>query len=81
MPYIKPEKRRLVSLYPKTVLNAGELNFAITDIVKSYIAHHGQSYKTFNAVIGVLECAKLELYRRKVSPYEDTKIASNGDVY
>jgi len=31
--------------------------------------------------IGALECAKLELYRRVAAPYEDTKIAENGDVY
>jgi hypothetical protein len=31
----------------------------------------------------VLECAKLELYRRIVAAYEDEKIADpeNGDVY
>jgi hypothetical protein len=30
--------------------------------------------------MGVLESAKLELYRRKIAPYEDDKIAENGDV-
>ncbi len=35
----------------------------------------------FNAVVGALECAKLELYRRMVAPYENGKIAENGDVY
>jgi len=34
-----------------------------------------------NAIIGALECAKLELYRRVAAPYEDDKIAENGDVY
>ena len=32
-------------------------------------------------LIGVLECAKLELYRRVAAPYEDDKIDENGDVY
>jgi hypothetical protein len=32
-------------------------------------------------MIGALECAKLELYRRLASPYEDLKIADNGDIY
>jgi hypothetical protein len=34
-----------------------------------------------NEAIGVLECAKLELYRRVAAPYEDEKIAESGDVY
>jgi hypothetical protein len=42
---------------------------------------NGMSYQNINELIGVLECAKLELYRRVASPYEDEKIQSNGDVY
>ena len=40
-----------------------------------------QKYYHYNQLIGVLECAKLELYRRLVTPYEDIKITDNGDVY
>ena len=32
-------------------------------------------------VIGALEGAKMELYRRKISLYEDIKLKENGDVY
>jgi hypothetical protein len=32
-------------------------------------------------LVGVLECAKQELYRRILIPYEDAKIELNGDVY
>ncbi len=35
----------------------------------------------FNALIGVLESAKLELYRRMIAPYEDVKMKENGDCY
>ena len=38
-------------------------------------------YRDFNAAIGVLECAKLELYRRAAATYEDAKLAEHGDVY
>ena len=38
-------------------------------------------YSKINALIGVLECAKLELYRRVAAPYENDKIDENGDVY
>jgi hypothetical protein len=39
------------------------------------------SYSKINEVIGVLECAKQELYRRVASPYEDSKKEANGDVF
>lgn len=38
-------------------------------------------YVELNEVVGALESAKLELYRRIVGPYEDKKSAENGDVY
>lgn len=69
---------------PKTsepAQNAGELNFQITGLIQQFLDFHGQSYGTFNTVVGALECAKLELYRRLVVPYENAKIQDNGDVY
>lgn len=39
------------------------------------------TYADYNEIIGVLECAKLEFYRRAVAAYEDEKIKENGDVY
>lgn len=39
------------------------------------------SYADINEAIGALECAKLELYRRIAVPYENRKLAENGDVY
>jgi len=42
---------------------------------------NGLSYTQINAVIGVLECAKMELYRRIAAPYEDKKSRESGDVY
>lgn len=59
----------------------GELNYCITKICLMYINNFGLSYKTINSVIGILECIKLELYRRVAIPYEDIKIEQNGDVY
>jgi hypothetical protein len=61
--------------------SGGELNYLITTLIQEYILREGLSYATLNEVIGVLECAKLELYRRVVTPYEDSKIQENGDVY
>jgi len=81
MPYIKPKDRAAILLNETNIKTAGDLNYFITTIVNWYINEHGKSYSTLNEVIGVLECAKLELYRRIVAPYEDTKIDQNGDVY
>lgn len=80
MPYIKQEDR--VSLYPSRRVNTpGELNYLISVVCREYIEDHDLSYKTINDLIGAIEGAKLELYRRVASPYEDLKIEENGDVY
>lgn len=59
----------------------GDLNYIITRICGEYISHQGLSYSSINDLIGVLECAKQELYRRVASKYEDEKIGQNGDAY
>lgn len=82
MPYIKLEDRP--KLTPQTVytpLDPGALNFAITKLAIDYIADRGKRYATLNEVVGVLECAKLEFYRRLVAEYENEKCKLNGDVY
>jgi hypothetical protein len=79
MPYIEKQRREEIT-FKWLPQNAGELNFALTDIVKYYLGKN-PNYQKFNDVIGVLQCMILELYRRKVAPYEDVKIKENGDVY
>ncbi len=79
MPYIKKSDKLLLQTYfPST---AGELNYTLTMILKQYLFTKGESYQTYNDMMGVLEGAKLELYRRKISGYEDLAIEKNGDVY
>lgn len=80
MPYIQKEDReRLSTGLPQ---NAGELNYVITRLVDDYLRRKGGArYAHINEAVGALECAKLELYRRIAAPYEDGKIAENGDVY
>ena len=60
---------------------AGELNYLVTRLCDAFLMRTGLSYKNINQAIGALECAKLELYRRVASPYEDRKAIQNGDVY
>ena len=58
----------------------GVMNYAITALIHTIVAETGESYATYNAMIGMLESAKLELYRKMVSPYEDQKEFENGPV-
>lgn len=81
MPYIAPEDRD--ALEPKSTREAmtpGELNYQITCLIDGYMAGN-LDYAAINEVVGALECAKLEVFRRIAAPYEDQKIALNGDVY
>lgn len=81
MPYI-PQYRRaelLSRTYPPTT--PGDANFMITSFCNAMLSEWGISYANINTLIGALECAKLELYRRIAVPYEDEKIRANGDVY
>lgn len=83
MPYITDSAYRTV-LRPSSALSAstpGELNFQITTLLTQYIKSKGLDYQAINDVLGALEGAKLEFYRRVAVPYEDQKIQQNGDVY
>ena len=91
MPYIDERDREMFTPEPMPWTGPGQLNFAITKMAEDYLATTGwvdpQSgkfdprYTDLNEVIGVLECVKQEFYRRVVVPYEDRKMAENGDVY
>ena len=88
MPYIIKHDREFfhpISEFESGMKTAGPgwLNFQITKLCDDYLKHEdrGKNYGNINEVIGVLECAKLEFYRRVAAPYEDTKIEANGDVY
>ena len=81
MPYIKGHVRSYLLPEYETYPNGpGELNYQITEIIKDY-ATKNPGYQGINDILGALEGAKLEFYRRVAAPYEDTKIKENGDVY
>jgi hypothetical protein len=81
MPYIKEEVIWALDNGEKEPLNAGELNYELTTVLLTYLKNKGESYQTYNDMVGALESCKLELYRRKISDYENKKIEENGDVY
>lgn len=80
MPYIKQELRKAIDDYSAPAADAGQLNYVFTTLANQYWRENGNNYQAFNDIIGALEGCKLELYRRRVAPYEDKKIEENGDV-
>jgi hypothetical protein len=88
MPYIKPDDRKKFMVLQYAFqeeldkgISMGDFNYIITSMLNAYIDKIKKSYSVFNALIGMLECAKLELYRRVIAGYEDQKVIDNGDVY
>ena len=87
LPYIKTGNRNkyekivnslvkiLKTLPPEEI--DGELNYVVTKILKEI---YPLRYFHINKAVGVLECIKLEYYRRVAAPYEDLKIEEAGDV-
>lgn len=81
MPYVSRETRVALDAYhTPTPRTPGELAYCVTELVQKFLGEE-PTFTGYAAAIGVLECAKLELYRRRIAEYEDGKIAENGDVY
>jgi len=93
MPYITQEKREKLDGFIGDLAHAvndmkidrgnnneGNMNYAISQLI---IQVYGPTYKyrDVNDIVGMLECAKLEFYRKVASPYEDEKESENGKVY
>ena len=79
MPYVTQERRD--ALRTGFAETPGDLNYAVTCLIVDYVHTHGLSYQTINDVLGALDGAGREFYRRVAAPYEDAAIARNGDVY
>ena len=90
MPYIEKGLRKFFDVKIQDVIDElhllpryeriGVVNYVITKIVLGHLGN-APTYASYNAAIGVLECAKMELYRKRVAFYEDVKARLNGDVY
>lgn len=92
MPYLKQDLRNEIEnqgeldqlcFYLSTLDSEyfpGALNYVIFRLVKAHLKPRRLSYLLLNNVIGALDCAKEEIRRRILNPYEDKKISENGDV-
>lgn len=91
MPYIQEKDREKMALTAMKSLAIdslqggklvpGNLNFIFSTIIGHILEETGGlSYTSMNNLVGVLDCVKMELYRRLTAPYEDLKIMQNTDV-
>lgn len=79
MPYVTSERRDYLDAGGDP-MDTGDLTYVITKLLLKFLGKTPR-HADYNAVVGVLECAKLEMYRRRIAPYEGFKIMENGDVY
>lgn len=93
MPYVKNELREIVDKHIDMLATSidvaniqrkdrnGLSNYVITRILLCILKpKEGWSYDALSDVIKTLECAKEEIYRRIIAPYEDKAINKNGDL-
>ena len=80
MPYVNPKIRKKLEQQETPANTPGCLNYQITKLIHNHIEEFGLNYRMINEVIGVLECAKLELYRMIAAPYENQKMLQNGRI-
>lgn len=91
MPYIKLDSR--IEILPEIdalvdsikeltkgdlISTDGILNYTITKMLIEL--YPDARYHDYNEIIGMLECCKLEFYRKMAAPYEDLKEIENGSV-
>jgi len=81
MPYIEQTRRNAFHHKLLSMTTPGDLNYHITQLCQEYKELRGECYQTYNDILGALEGAKLEMYRKKIAGYEDKKEKENGTVW
>lgn len=89
MPYIKQKDREVIDpslqtfitdLKTKNMLGPGRMNYIISTLLTEFYPV-ARGYSGINEAMGVLSCVSSEYYRRLAVPYEQDKIAENGDIF
>jgi len=89
MPYIVKDKRAMLDPAVQSLADAfrslddegnfaGNLNYVLSKLFMTL--YPSANYRRFNEMIGALECCKLELYRKRIAPYEEFKERENGPL-
>jgi len=85
MPYINKQTRTEYEDYIMVLADklqgqpAGDVNYVISKLLWTLL-DKDRSYTKANDLLGALTACSYEFYRRKVAPYEDSKIGENGDL-
>ncbi|MFW6357458.1 MAG: DUF6899 family protein [bacterium] len=84
MPYI-PQNRRSeldahIEALADMVAGQGELNYCFYKLSTLIIERIGESYDNLSMCSSAMDHAKMEWYRKRLVPYEDTKIREHGDI-
>lgn len=80
MPYIPKDRRLDINIGADNPRTVGELTYVLYKAAVMYLRRSEGKFATHAEVVAALECAKAEFQRRYLAPYEDQKIAENGDV-
>ena len=86
MPYTEPEDRtpeikKAISALAREIKTKGDLNYTICELTGWLINKTGgMGYTNVSNWIDGVHGAERELTRRLLNPYEDIKIAENGDL-
>ena len=83
MPYLPDQRKADLAGGLVPTLTGGDLNYILTQACVECLPVDPDryTYELLNTIMGALESAKQEFYRRVVVPYENKKRRENGDVY
>lgn len=81
MPYLEETRKEALDNKLISPDKGGDINYLVTQLCQEFLELKGESYATYNEIIGALECCKFEFYRKKIAPYEDKKEIQNGTVW
>lgn len=86
MPYIDESRRKVLGLESLSQ-SAGDLAYIVYREALGALgippgSHNSRAprFEDYARVMGAIEAAKIELYRRLIAPYEDSKRCENGDI-
>lgn len=87
IPYIKKENRKWIDANLDKLIDwlpeisdetVGDYTYIVYKLLSKAV--YKKKYYKYALVLGVLESAKIEFYRRQIAKYENKKIKENGDV-
>lgn len=80
-PYIDGVARDSLHYHIRPPMDVGELTYSLQQIICAYVDDQALRYQQIAEVLGALEGCKLDFIERIVLPYEQKKLAENGDVW